>query len=64
MELCTNMPFKSFAQARFLFSKKPSVAKKFAEKTDFSAIPERVGRPNLSRRKHEWRFSSDGMLRL
>ena len=37
------MPFQSKAQQRFLFSKKPKIAKEFASKTkDFKNLPERV----------------------
>lgn len=36
------MPFKSKAQARYLFANEPDVAKEFAEKTkDFKKLPER-----------------------
>ena len=36
------MPFKSKAQARFLFSQKPKIAKEFASKTkNFKKLPER-----------------------
>lgn len=38
------MPFKSKAQARFLFANKPKLAKKFARKTrSFKRLPERSG---------------------
>ena len=37
------MPFRSKAQARYLFSQKPKIAKEFASKTkDFSNLPEQV----------------------
>lgn len=36
------MPFASKAQARFMFSKKPEMAKEFASKTpDMKALPEK-----------------------
>jgi hypothetical protein len=37
------MPLKSKAQQRFLFAKKPKLAKEFAEKTpNIKALPEKV----------------------
>lgn len=37
------MAFVSKAQARFLFSQKPTIAKEFAEKTkNFKKLPEKV----------------------
>jgi hypothetical protein len=37
------MPFKSKAQQKYLFAKKPEVAKEFAEKTtNYKALPEHV----------------------
>ena len=37
------MPFKSKAQARYLFAVKPEIAKEFAEKTaSIKALPEQV----------------------
>lgn len=38
------MPFKSLAQARYMFVKHPKIAKEFASKTDYSEIPEKVKR--------------------
>lgn len=35
------MPFKSKAQARYMFAKKPKIAKEFAEATDFTDLPEK-----------------------
>lgn len=36
------MPFKSKSQQRYLYAKKPSVAKKFAEHTkDYKKLPEK-----------------------
>ena len=38
------MPFKSKAQQRFLFARKPKIAKEFASKTkSFKSLPERLG---------------------
>ena len=36
------MPFTSLAQARYMYAKKPLLAKEFAAKTNFSALPEHV----------------------
>ena len=36
------MPFKSKAQARWMFSQKPEMAKEWASKTDYSSLPEKV----------------------
>lgn len=36
------MPFKSKKQQRFMFAKMPELAKEFAEKTDFSKLPEKA----------------------
>lgn len=36
------MPFKSRKQQRFMFSQMPELAKEFAEKTDFSKLPEKA----------------------
>jgi len=39
------MPFKSKAQARFLFAKHPKIAKEFAKKTkSIKALPKRKSR--------------------
>ena len=40
------MPFKSLAQARLLYAKKPQLAKEFASKTNFSSLPEHVKAKN------------------
>jgi hypothetical protein len=38
------MPFKSKAQARYLFSREPEVAKKFAKETPkMKSLPEKKG---------------------
>jgi hypothetical protein len=34
------VPFKSRAQARWMFAKKPALAKEWAEKTDWEELPE------------------------
>lgn len=42
------MPFKSKAQQRYLFSRKPEVAEKFADKTSkksYKKLPEHVDGP-------------------
>ena len=45
------MPFKSKAEARFMFSQKPEMAKEFADATPSSkALPERVRKPKKRRR--------------
>ena len=36
------MPFKSKAQARWMFSQHPEMAKEWASKTNIHALPERV----------------------
>jgi hypothetical protein len=37
------MPFKSKAQARFMFSQKPKLAKEFASKTkSIKSLPEKI----------------------
>lgn len=36
------MPFTSLAQARYMYAKKPQLAKEFASKTNFSTLPEHV----------------------
>lgn len=39
------MPFKSEAQARFMFAKHPKIAKEFASKTkSIKALPEKIHR--------------------
>lgn len=38
------MSFKSLSQARYMYSKKPLLAKEFAAKTDFSALKEHVAK--------------------
>lgn len=46
------MPFKSKAQAKFMFAKKPKLAKEFAEKTkSIKALPEHVKKKSSKRRK-------------
>lgn len=45
-------PFKSKAQARFLFAKKPGVAAEFAAKTgNYKALPEKKGSTMKSKPK-------------
>ncbi len=42
------MPFKSKAQAKYLFSQKPSIAKEFAAKTSsIKALPNKVKTPKM-----------------
>jgi len=44
------MPFKSQAQARFMFLKHPKIAKEFASKTDsIKALPEKVRASNAAK---------------
>jgi len=39
------MPFKSKAQARYLFSQEPSIAKEFASKTkSIKSLPEKISK--------------------
>lgn len=46
------MPFKSKAQARYLFSQEPGVAKEFASKTtSMKTLPERVGPKDPTKNK-------------
>lgn len=41
------MPFKSKAQARFMFAKKPKLAKEFADKTkSIKSLPDHVKEKN------------------
>ncbi len=50
------MPFKSKAQARFLFANHPNMAKEWADKTkSIKDLPERVGA------KHSSEHSDDAM---
>jgi hypothetical protein len=45
------MPFKSKAQARFMFAKKPRMAKEFAAKTsDIKALPQHVKKSAMMNR--------------
>ena len=45
------MPFKSQAQARYMFAKKPSMAKEFASKTkSIKGLPERKHQEDALRR--------------
>ncbi len=44
------MPFKSKAQERFLFAKKPKIAKEFAKETpDIKALPQHVKKKKKSK---------------
>lgn len=44
------MPFKSQAQARYMFSQHPEIAKEFASKTkSIKALPEKVKRKRMER---------------
>lgn len=46
------MPFKSKAQARYLFAKKPKIAKEFAEKTqNIKALPNKVKKSKIKKGK-------------
>jgi hypothetical protein len=46
------MPFKSKAQARFLFANEPKVAKEFASKTeDVKSLPEKLGGSRRKKKK-------------
>lgn len=46
------MPFKSKAQARYLFAKEPEVAKEFASKTkSIKALPEHVKKKKKAKKK-------------
>jgi len=48
------MPFKSKSQARFLFAKKPDVAREFASKTkNYKALPEHKSKPKSKTRKRK-----------
>lgn len=42
------MPFKSKAQARYMFAKHPAIAKEFAAHTNFGKLPEHVKTPTGS----------------
>jgi hypothetical protein len=47
-----NMPFKSKAQARFMFAKKPKIAKEFAEATpSIKKLPQHVKKTKKKRRR-------------
>ena len=39
------MPFKSNAQRRFMYSKHPSIAKRWAKETPKGKLPEKVSKP-------------------
>lgn len=44
------MPFKSKAQAKYMFAKHPKIAKEFAEKTpDMKALPKYSGKGTRAR---------------
>lgn len=46
------MPFKSKAQQKFMFAKKPKLAKEFAEHTpNIKSLPEHVKKKKKSRRR-------------
>lgn len=46
------MPFKSKAQARYLFAKEPKVAKEFASKTkSIKKLPEHVKKKKSKKKK-------------
>lgn len=46
------MPFKSKAQAKFLFANKPKIAKEFAEKTqNIKSLPNKVKNKNKKGKK-------------
>lgn len=51
------MPFKSKAQAKYMYAKKPKLAKKFAEHTTTSIknLPEKINgkKSRNNRRKHK-----------
>ena len=50
------MPFKSKAQMRFLYAKKPGVAKEFSDKTShmkLKRLPEKVGAKKASHEASE-----------
>lgn len=52
------MPFKSQAQARYLFAKHPQIAKEFASKTpSIKALPQHS-------KKKKYRSSSDGLVKV
>lgn len=43
------MPFKSKAQQRYLYAKKPEVAKEFTEKTpNIKKLPQKVNEPKAN----------------
>mgnify|MGYP001599433273 FL=1 len=51
------MPFKSKAQAKFMFAKHPKIAKEFASKTpSIKELPQKV-------KKKNWKLSNDGKMR-
>lgn len=46
------MPFKSKAQAKFMFAKKPKLAKEFASATkSIKALPEHVRRKSVGKKR-------------
>jgi hypothetical protein len=46
------MPFKSKAQARYMFAKHPEIAKEFASKTSsIRSLPNKVGQLSALKRK-------------
>lgn len=44
------MPFQSKAQARWMFSNKPEMAKEWASKTDFKKLPMKVKKKKNKKR--------------
>ena len=45
------MPFVSRRQQRWMFAKHPRMAKRWADKTDFSHLPERARKRKFWKRK-------------
>lgn len=46
------MPFRSKRQQRFMFATMPETAKEWAEKTDFSKLPEKVRKKRKKKDKN------------
>jgi len=52
------MPFRSKRQQRLFFAKMPELAKEWAEKTDFSKLPEKV-KKKKTKKKSKKKDKSD-----
>lgn len=58
------MPFRSKRQQRLFFAKMPELAKEWAEKTDFSKLPEKVKKKKAKKKKSKKDKSDCGAIAL